>query len=128
VTSPRRWLLILAFAGGALLAAIGARFLLAPESAARTFGVIGRPTGYDLHYVVGSRDLWLGVMAVVLAACREWRALALWFTLAAFVCFGDAAIAASATGKIPQVAFHLGCGVGSALLGLWLWRVARSDP
>ena len=95
---------------GTLLGLIGLRYLLVPESAARTFGVPGRPAGHELHYIIGLRNLWLGALAVGLAALRQWHGLALWFAIGGFVCFADARLVANATGKLPQVAFHLGCG------------------
>lgn len=109
-----------------LLAAIGVRFLLVPEQAALTFGVPRRPAGHELHYIVGLRDLWLGLLAIAFATLREWRALALWFALGTVVCLGDAAIAASTTGRLPQVAFHIGCGVACAGLAAVCWRAADS--
>jgi hypothetical protein len=113
--------------GGLLLAIIGIRYLLVPQSAARTFGVPGRPAGFELHYIVGLRNVWLGLLAIAFAALREWRALALWFATATVVCFADGFIAATSTGGVPQVAFHLACGVASAGLAALCWRVARTQ-
>jgi len=119
----RRSILIACLAGGALLAVIGIRYLLVPESAARTFGVPGRPVGYELHYIVGVRNLWLGLLAVAFALLRQWRALALWFAIGTIVCFADAAIAASSTGRLPQIAFHIGCGIACVGLAAATWRI-----
>ena len=83
------WIVALCLIGGVLLAVIGIRYLLVPESAARTFGVPGRPDGYELYYIIGLRNVWLGLLAVAFAALREWRALALWFALGTIVCFAD---------------------------------------
>jgi len=118
------WLAITSMAGGLLLAFIGVRYLLLPEQAAVTFGLPRRPPGHELYYIIGMRNLWLGLLAVALATFRQWRALALWFAMGTIVCFADAAIAASSTGKLPQIVFHITCGVASALLALGLWRVA----
>ena len=115
-------ILTLAVLGGALLSVIGIRYLLVPESAARSFGVPARPVGYELYYIIGLRNLWLGALAMGLAVLRQWRGLALWFALAVMVCFADALIAATATGKPPQVAFHLVCGVVCAVLAGVCWR------
>ena len=112
----QRWVLVLCLIGGVLLTAIGIRYFITPEGAARTFGVQGRPEGYELYYIIGLRNVWLGLLAVALAALREWRALALWFGIGTIVCFADASIAASSTGRVPQVAFHAGCGVACILL------------
>lgn len=115
----------LGLVGGLLLTVIGIRFFLTPESAARTFGVPGRPEGYELYYVIGLRNVWLGLLAVAFAALREWRALALWFALGAVVCFADGSIAASSTGLLPQVAFHIACGLACIGLAAGCWRLGR---
>jgi hypothetical protein len=121
------WLSGTCIAGGVLLAVIGARYLLVPESAAVTFGVPKRPSGHELYYIIGLRNLWLGLLAVALATLRQWRALCLWFAMGTVVCFADAAIAASSTGRLPQVAFHIGCGIACAGLAAVLWRVSARE-
>ena len=107
-----------------MLAIIGARYFINPEHAARTFGVPDRPKGHELYYIIGLRNVWLGLLAVAFAALREWRALALWFGLAVVVCFADAAIVAGSTGRVPQVAFHVGCGLACIGLAIGCWRRA----
>lgn len=121
----QRWVRVFCIVGGVLLAVIGVRYLLTPESAARTFGVPARPEGYELYYIIGLRNVWLGLLAVAFALLREWRALALWFAMGTIVCFADALIAASSTGRLPQVAFHTGCGVACIALAAGCWRLAR---
>ena len=78
-----------------------------------------------LHYIIGLRNVWLGLLAVAFGILGEWRALALWFTAAVVVCFADGLIAATSTGAVPQVAFHIGCGIASAVLAGFCWRAAR---
>jgi hypothetical protein len=56
---------------------------------------------------------------------REWRALAVWFALGTIVCFADATIAATSTGRLPQVAFHASCGVACIALAAASWRLWR---
>lgn len=114
--TKERAILAICLVAGVLLTVIGVRFFLTPEGAARTFGVAGRSDGYELHYIIGLRNIWLGLLAVAFALLSEWRALTLWFGFGALVCFADAGIAASSTGRVPQIAFHVGCGV--ACVGL----------
>ena len=109
---------------GILFGVIGLRYFVVPESAARTFGVAGRPAGHELYYIIGLRNLWLAALAIGLAALRQWHGLALWFATGTAVCFWDALIVAKATGKLPQVAFHLVCGLAFALLATLAWRRA----
>ena len=105
-----------------LLTVIGIRYFFSPEAAARTFGVPGRPRGMSSTTSSACSNVWLGLLAVAFAVLREWRALALWFAIGAIVCFADASIAASSTGRVPQVAFHVGCGL--ACIGLAALAVA----
>lgn len=122
-----RWFLVVSFLGGLLLTVIGIRYLLVPKSAAYTFGVADRLVGYELHYMVGLRNVWLGLLAMGFAALRQWRALALWFGLGTGVCFADAAIAATSSGRLPQVAFHIVCGIACLALTFAVLRMARRE-
>jgi hypothetical protein len=122
-----RHLRTLAIVAGALLFLIGVRFLLVPESAARTFG-LARGAGLgELAAIVGLRDLWLGALAVLLAVLCEWRALSLWLLLGAGVCLADAAIAGGSSGKALAIAFHIGSGIFCLALGLAFWRHGRPE-
>ena len=89
---------------------------------AATKGVAGR------GWFVGGGIL-AGVAGAVLVAAfamlREWRALAVWFALGTIVCFADATIAATSTGRLPQVAFHASCGVACIALAAASWRLWR---
>ena len=127
LTDGERWVLGISVFAGALLTVIGVRFLLVPTSAAFTFGVSAPPAGHELHYVIGLRDVWLGLLAIAFAALRQWRALALWFGLGAPVCFADAAIVAGSMGWQPQFAFHLGSGVVCLALTLFTLRMDRRE-
>jgi hypothetical protein len=116
---------IVCLLGGVLLAVIGVRYLLLPEQAALTFGVPRRPTGHELYYIIGLRNLWLGLLAIGLALMRQWKGLVLWFGMGALVCFADAAIAAGSAGRWPHIAFHVGCGIACVALALMAARFAR---
>jgi Domain of unknown function (DUF4267) len=124
VTSRQRIVLGLCFGGGVMLAVIGARYFIRPEHAARTFGVPDRPLGHELYYIIGLRNVWLGLLAMAFAALREWRALALWFSFGAVVCFADASIAYTSTGRWAQTTFHVVCGFACIGLAAVAWRWA----
>ncbi len=111
----------LAIVAGAALVVIGVRFLWWPDAASRFFGIGARPSGFELHTVVALRDLWLGALALGLAAMRDWRALALWCGLGALVCWGDAALVVSAGGKTPAIAFHTLSGFACAAIASACW-------
>ena len=113
---------------GLLLFAIGVRFLIVPEDAARTFGLAKVITGNELSHVIGLRDLWLGALAIAFAVLKEWRALALWFGFGVVVCWSDASIAAMSSGRAGPVIFHVVCGFACAALAAVTWRLARNRP
>lgn len=115
----------LAVATGVVLCLIGLRFLISPEVAASFFGIDRRNPGFAPHAAIALRDLWLGLLVVIFAALRDWRAIALWLGLAMFVCFGDALIAASSSGRWVSVAFHTGSGLFCGVLAIAAWRLAR---
>jgi hypothetical protein len=122
-----RHLVWLGALAGLLLTAIGVRFMIVPRTAANNFGLAREITGYELHHMVGLRDIWLGLLAVALAALEEWRALALWFAFGALVCFADAVIAGASSGKPLAIAFHAGSGVFCAAMALVLRARAGRD-
>lgn len=116
----------LAVLTGLALFAIGVRFIIDPPRAAQFFG-IGRAGGlFDLHYVVGLRDLWLGGLLIGLAVMAQWRALALMLGLGALVCLGDSVIAATSSGRGLSIGFHAASGVFCAGLAWACWRRGQS--
>lgn len=115
----------LALAAGIVLALIGLRFLLQPEPAATFFGIDRRAPGFAPHAAIALRDLWLGLLVVAFAVLADWRAVALWLGLATLVCFGDALIAATSSGRWVSVAFHVGSGLFCGCLAAGAWRLAR---
>lgn len=119
----KRRIALLAILAGFLLALIGFRFLIVPDSAIRTFGLSPAITGHQLHGIIGLRDLWLGVLAVALAVLSEWRALALWLFLGVLVCWGDALIVATSGGNMWAIVFHAVSGVYCLALGIAVWRL-----
>ncbi len=110
--------------GGGLLALIGFRFIVVPQSAALTFGLAPDFSGYEMHYIVALRDIWLGGLAIAFALLREWRALALWFIGAAGCCFLDSGIVAASSANPYAMAFHIGSGVFCVLLARAAWALA----
>lgn len=117
----RRLMVMCALVGVALVV-IGIRFHLSPDRARSFFGLPAAEALAGLHSVVAIRDVWLGLLAIALAALREWRALAVWFGLGVVVCFADGALVAAAGGKVPAITFHLGSGIVCGALAIATWR------
>lgn len=115
----------LAVATGVVLSLIGIRFLLQPEAAATFFGIDRRDPGFAPHAAIALRDLWLGLLVIAFALLKDWRAVALWLGLATLVCFGDAVIAMTSSGRWVSVAFHGASGLFCGILATLAWRLAR---
>lgn len=115
---------VLGIGTGLVLALIGVRFALDPQNAATFFGIDRNAPGFSPHYAIALRDIWLGGLAIAFAWTRQWGSLGLWFALAALVCFGDAAIAASSSGRWVSMAFHTASGVFCAAMAFWCRRLS----
>lgn len=127
-STPDRWIVGLAVACGVALLVIGVRFLTVPHQATRFFGIANPPRPFDLHLVVGLRDLWLAALLIGLALLSEWRALALCLSLGAVVCLGDTAIVAISSGRAEAIAFHLASGIYCGVLSWAAWRRHGRSP
>ncbi|ASW55133.1 DUF4267 domain-containing protein [Plantactinospora sp. KBS50] len=95
------------------IAVIGARFLLAPHSAAAGYGVPAKPEGDRAYLAVkGVRDLSLGIVGLALLVFVGARAEA-WFMLAAaLIPLGDMAIVLRHGGtKAAAFGIHLSTAV-----------------
>lgn len=121
----QRWLQGLAIAAGATLAVIGVRFGLVPRSAASFFGIDAPASPVHLHYVIALRDVWLGLLLIVIALLRDWRGMALWLAFGAVVCFADAVVVANATAWTGPLLFHVMSGIYCAVLAIMCWGEAR---
>lgn len=70
--------IIIAYLIGIGLIFIGARFLLAPETAEVGYGLHFREQGdYSFHYIKGIRDAFCGLLICVLLLSRQFKALGL---------------------------------------------------
>lgn len=121
-----RRLMIMCALVGLTLVVIGIRFHISPERARLFFGLPAAEALAGLHSVVAIRDLWLGLLAIALAALREWRALAIWLGLGVLVCFADAALVAAAGGKVPAITFHTVSGLVCGALAIATWRAGQA--
>lgn len=113
----------LSIATGAVLFAIGLRFLILPEIAAGFFGIDQSTPGNAPHAAIALRDMWLGLLLIAFAVLQQWRAIALWLGFGAFVCFGDATIAMISSGRLLSVSFHVTSGFFLVCLAAITWRL-----
>lgn len=66
----------LAYLIGALLVFIGLRFLISPEAGEAGYGIVfAEESNYSFHYIKGIRDLFAGLLFLLLAITRQFEAL-----------------------------------------------------
>jgi len=103
---------------GAILTIIGIRFLIWPDDATFTFGLEAGEKNLGLLYVIGLRDVWLGVLAIIFALWRAITPLSWWFLLGAVVCFSDALVVNAFSGPLAAIVFHVLSGFFCSAVGL----------
>lgn len=80
----------ISFLTGLGLVFIGARFLLAPLSAELAYGIrLDTRTDFSFHYIKGIRDLFSGLLLMLLVLFNQRKALAITLLVATVVPFGD---------------------------------------
>lgn len=86
-------LTVLSLIAGLGLVFIGSRFLLAPETAEQGFGIRFTESGdYAFHTIKGIRDLFTGLLIVVMASTAQRKALGLILLLGALIPVTDGLI------------------------------------
>ena len=106
---------------GLVLLGLGVTYVVAPELIEYLYGVdIPERGKYGMHYAVGVRDLFYGLLLLTLTNSGQRRVLAIAIGLGVILPLGDAAI----------VLFHEGAGLVAALphlvgvvgmIGMWWW-------
>ena len=107
---------------------IGGRFLLAPETGEAGFGLHYNQPNYAFHYVKGIRDVFSGLIIVLLAWFQYRRPLFLTLLAGSIVPFADMFIVWRTPGSnLWAMLIH-----GATVLTLWLLcyflRPSTSDP
>jgi Domain of unknown function (DUF4267) len=118
--SPLYWL-TLAVAVGIIF--IGGRFLLAPEIAARGFG-IPLEARQDVAFLLvkGVRDVVSGMLFLALVWIGDRRLIGTLLLIATLIPVSDGAIVLSSVGWKPVLAIHWGTALYMLLLSLMLLR------
>jgi len=116
------WLTLLT---GLTLVFIGARFFIAPDLAETAFGINVNTGGdYSFHYIKAGRDLFSGIIIIVLLLMKEYRALGMLLLLAPIVPTVDMSIVMSQPHyKIAFIYPHLTAIILGIVLGIaYLWN------
>ena len=113
----------IAFLTGLGMIFIGARFLLAPETATAGYGIHFNAHGdYSFQYIKGSRDLFSGLLICNLVMRKQIKALGITLAIGTIIPFTDMLIVLSkdyngVAQAIPHIIAIIACaGAGTLLL------------
>ncbi|HAO08937.1 MAG TPA: hypothetical protein DCQ50_18605, partial [Chryseobacterium sp.] len=111
----KRIFIAIAFLTGLGLIFIGARFLIAPETAEAGYGIHFNEQGdYSFHYIKGIRDLFSGLLICILVLSRQIKALGISLLIGTIIPTVDMLIVLSkdyngVTQAIPHIAAIIVC-------------------
>ena len=108
---------------------IGIRFLVAPETGERGFGLeFSEPADYSFHYIKGVRDLFCGTLILALALRKRKAEMALTLGLGVMIPFADFLIVLNAPNSNPAALWIHGMTaiVLAALAGFLFRSSARN--
>lgn len=112
----------IAFLTGLGLIFIGARFLIAPETAEAGYGIHFNEQGdYSFHYIKGIRDLMSGLLICIFVLSKQTKALAITLLVGTIVPIADMLIVLSkdyngVTQAIPHISAIIICFLFGVIL------------
>ena len=118
----KRISIAIAFLTGLGLIFIGARFLIAPETAEAGYGIHFNEQGdYSFHYIKGIRDLFAGVLICILVLSRKMKALGITLFIGTIIPLVDMLVVLSKDyNGITQAIPHISAMMICFLCGLFL--------
>ncbi|MBS7567113.1 DUF4267 domain-containing protein [Mucilaginibacter sp. Bleaf8] len=109
----------IAFLTGLGMIFIGARFLLAPETAEAGYGIhFNEHADYSFHYIKGIRDVFSGLVICILILTKQTKALGITLAAGTIIPIADMLIVLSKDyNGIPQAIPHISAIVVCAAAG-----------
>ncbi|NLR61119.1 DUF4267 domain-containing protein [Chitinophaga polysaccharea] len=117
----------LTICSGLILVYIGLKFLIQPEAGEIGFGLHFQENGdYSFHYIKGIRDLFTGMVIVLLAAMNERKALVVVLLMGVMVPFTDMTLVLQAThGNVMTAMPHIIAIILIAITAAGTWFSGR---
>ena len=112
----------IAFLTGLGLIFLGARFLIAPETAEAGYGIhFNEQDDYSFHYIKGIRDLMSGLLTCIFVLSKQTKALGVTLLVGTIVPIADMLIVLSKpyngiTQAIPHISAIIVCSVFGIIL------------
>lgn len=118
----KKFFIAIAFLTGLGLIFLGARFLIAPETAEAGYGLHFNEQGdYSFHYIKGIRDLLSGLLMCIFVLTKQTKALAITLLAGTIVPIADMLIVLSKNYNgiaqaIPHISAIIVCSVSGIIL------------
>jgi hypothetical protein len=118
----KKIILGIAFLTGLGMVFIGARFLIAPETAEAGYGIHFPEHGdYTFHYIKGIRDLFSGLLICMLVLSKQIKALGITLAIGTIIPLGDMLIVLNKPyNGFVQATPHISAVIICAVAGLML--------
>lgn len=118
----RKISIAIAFLTGLGMVFIGARFLLAPETAEAGYGIHFNNAGdYSFHYIKGIRDVFSGLVICILVLTKQTKALGITLAVGTIIPLVDMLIVLSKdyngiAQAVPHISAIIVCAVAGTIL------------
>lgn len=117
------WIVLLT---GLLMLFIGGRFLLIPADAEAAYGIHITTGDFSFHYIKGIRDIFSGLLVIVLLLTKEFRALGIALLCATIIPLADFLIVLSHEDyEVSKLYPHLTAIVICVVFGVYYVRMKK---
>ena len=107
---------------------IGGRFLVSPAIAEAGYGIHVTTGDYSFHYIKGIRDIFSGLVVLVLLFAKEYRALGFALLCATIIPAGDFLIVMSHTDyEVSKLYPHITAVIICIVFGIYYLRIGNKS-
>jgi hypothetical protein len=111
----------------AAIIGLGINFLLNPVGASAGFGIpITDPAAFPFMWIKGIRDIFAGVVVLVLLLRGDRRTIAIVYSIAVFIAIGDGFVILKHLGFAPPIFIHWGTATYMTIVAVFLNRRNKS--
>jgi hypothetical protein len=111
----------------AAIIGLGINFLFNPVGASAGFGIpITDPTAFPFMWIKGIRDIFAGVVVLVLLIRGDRRTIAIIYSIAVFIAIGDGFVILKHLGFAPPIFIHWGTATYMTIVAVFLHRRNKS--
>ena len=111
---------------GLLLLFIGVRFIISPQVAELAYGIHIHTDDFSFHYIKGIRDIFSGLLVIILLFAKEYRALGFALLCATIIPAGDFCIVLSHPDfEVSKLYPHISAIIICIVFGIYYLRAYK---